>query len=179
VKRGPYAKVAARNAQLLERIRDLKAEHPFWGYRRIWVMKAAGLLVRPNLKLRAKRKAGTKKPRPTRPNEWWGVDMTKVMIEGLRLGLPRGRARLAQHRALSCGPWRSWCGCTSGPARPPSSKPSTAGSPTTTLHHNTHLSMPLKRRGFAERAAIPWGISGSVWHDGRCAERPARRAKLG
>jgi transposase-like protein len=36
VKRGPYAKVAARNAQLLERIRALKAEHPFWGYRRIW-----------------------------------------------------------------------------------------------------------------------------------------------
>ena len=35
VRRGPYAKVAARNAELLERIRELKAEHPFWGYRRI------------------------------------------------------------------------------------------------------------------------------------------------
>ena len=63
--------MAARNAELLERIRALKAEHPFWGYRRIWaylryvdglvvnqkrvysVMKAADLLVRPNLKLRA------------------------------------------------------------------------------------------------------------------------------
>jgi hypothetical protein len=22
------------------------------------------------------------KPRPTRPNEWWGIDMTKVMVEG-------------------------------------------------------------------------------------------------
>jgi putative transposase len=70
--RGPYAKVAARNAALLERIRNLKAEHPFWGYRRIWaylryvdglvvnqkrvygVMKAADLLVRPNPKLRAR-----------------------------------------------------------------------------------------------------------------------------
>lgn len=44
MRRGPYAKVVERNAQLLERIRDLKAEHPFWGYRRIWVripMKAA------------------------------------------------------------------------------------------------------------------------------------------
>jgi hypothetical protein len=29
--RGPYAKVAARNAALLERVRELKAEHPFWG----------------------------------------------------------------------------------------------------------------------------------------------------
>jgi hypothetical protein len=100
VRRGPYAKVTQRNAVLLERIRELKAEHPFWGYRRIWaylryvdglvvnqkrvygVMKAANLLVRPNPKLRAKRKADTRKPRPTRPNEWWGIDLTKVMIEG-------------------------------------------------------------------------------------------------
>jgi transposase-like protein len=99
VRRGPYTKVAARNAHLLERIRALKAEHPFWGYRRIWaylryvdgmvvnqkrvyVMKANDLLVRPNPKLRARRKANTRKPRPTRPNEWWGIDMTKVMIEG-------------------------------------------------------------------------------------------------
>ena len=22
------------------------------------------------------------KPRPSRPNEWWGIDMTKVMVEG-------------------------------------------------------------------------------------------------
>ena len=98
--RGPYAKVAARNAELLARIRALKADHPFWGYRRIWaylryvdglavnqkrvysVMKAADLLVKPNLKLRARRKPDTQKPRPDRPNEWWGIDMTKVMIEG-------------------------------------------------------------------------------------------------
>jgi putative transposase len=98
--RGPYAKVAARNAALLERVRELKAEHPFWGYRRVWaylryvdrfvvnqkrvygLMKTNDLLVRPNPKLRAKRKPDTRKPRPTRPNEWWGIDMTKVMIEG-------------------------------------------------------------------------------------------------
>lgn len=99
MRRGPYAKVAARNAQLLERIRVLKADHPFWGYRRVWaylryvdgltvnqkriygIMKATELIVKPNPKLRAKRKADTRKPRPTRPNEWWGIDMTKVMIE--------------------------------------------------------------------------------------------------
>ena len=100
MRRGPYTKVAQRNAALLERIRALKADHPFWGYRRMWaylryvdglvvnqkriygVMKAADLLVRPNLKLRARRKADTKKPRPTCPNQWWGIDMTKVMIDG-------------------------------------------------------------------------------------------------
>ncbi len=27
-------------------------------------------------------KADTKMPKPTRSNEWWGIDMTKVMIEG-------------------------------------------------------------------------------------------------
>jgi transposase InsO family protein len=98
--RGPYAKVATRNGALLERVRELKAEHPFWGYRRVWaylryvdglrlnqkriygVMKANDLLVKPNPKLRARRKADTRKPRPSRPNEWWGIDMTKVMIEG-------------------------------------------------------------------------------------------------
>jgi putative transposase len=47
-------------------------------------MEAADLLVKPNLKLRAKPKADTTKPRPTRPNHWWGIDMTKVMIPGLR-----------------------------------------------------------------------------------------------
>lgn len=100
MRRGPYAKVAARNAQLLERIRVIKAGHPFWGYRRVWaylryvdgltvnqkriygIMKATELIVKPNPKLRAKRKADTRKPRPTRPNEWWGIDVTKVMIEG-------------------------------------------------------------------------------------------------
>jgi transposase InsO family protein len=34
--------------------------------------------------------------------------------------------------------------------------------PTTTAHHNTHLSMWLKRRGFADWDAIPWGILDSV-----------------
>ena len=32
----------------------------------------------------------------------------------------------------------------------------------TTAHQNTHLSMLLKKRGFADRDAIPWGILGSV-----------------
>ena len=69
--RGPYAKVTARNGALLERVRELKADHPFWGYRRVWaylryidaltvnqkrvygVMKANDLLVKPNPKLLA------------------------------------------------------------------------------------------------------------------------------
>jgi len=100
MKRGPYAKVAERNASIVARIKELKADHPFWGYRRIWahlcfvdeivvgqnrvyrLMSEHELLVKPNTRLRAKRSASRPKPRPTRPNEWWGIDMTKVMIDG-------------------------------------------------------------------------------------------------
>ncbi len=46
------------------------------------MLKVNNLLVKPNLRLLAKRKVNTSKPRPTRPNEWWGIDMTKIMIDG-------------------------------------------------------------------------------------------------
>ncbi len=45
-------------------------------------MREHDLLVTPNLRLRAKRTVQTRKPRPTAPNAWWGIDMTKVMLEG-------------------------------------------------------------------------------------------------
>jgi len=98
--RGPYAKVLDRNGSVLEKIKMIKADHPFWGYRRVWahlkyidglsvnkkrvyrLMKENGLSVKPNLKLRARRKANSSKPKPVRPNQWWGIDMTKVMIDG-------------------------------------------------------------------------------------------------
>ena len=90
--------VTQTNSALLERIQQLKAEHPYWGYRRIWaylkhherlpinpkrvhrLMKLHNLLVPKNLKLRAPRKATTRKPRTCEPNRYWGIDMTKVMI---------------------------------------------------------------------------------------------------
>jgi putative transposase len=92
--------VTPRDEGLLPRIQGLKAEHPFWGDRRIWaylhfveglsvnkkrvlrLMREHHLLVPPNLKLKAKRAPTRGKPRPTRPNEWWGIDMTKVLVEG-------------------------------------------------------------------------------------------------
>jgi transposase InsO family protein len=95
--RGPYLRVAERNRDLLAAIRAVKADHPFWGYRRIWaylrfvlglavnkkrvyrLMREHGLVVAPNTRLRAARTPSRPKPRPTRPNQWWGIDMTKVM----------------------------------------------------------------------------------------------------
>jgi putative transposase len=94
-------RIVQRNEALLQRIQALKAEHPFWGYRRIWaylrfveqwpvnkkrilrLMREHHLLVSPNGKLKAKRTPTRSKPKPTRPNEWWGIDMTKVLVQGV------------------------------------------------------------------------------------------------
>ena len=93
------ATVAKRNESIVQRIHTLKAEHPFWGYRRIWaqlrfvdgllinkkrvlrLMRAHALLVKPNDRLKATRTPGRSKPRPTAPQQWWGIDMTKVLVE--------------------------------------------------------------------------------------------------
>jgi len=86
--------------RLLSLIRPLKADHPFWGYRRIWaylkyrlnqpvnkkrilrIMRENNLLVKPNLRLKARRhnQNNRNKPKATRVNQFWGIDMTKVMI---------------------------------------------------------------------------------------------------
>jgi transposase InsO family protein len=95
--RAESATVVARNAVVVERIRELKADHPFWGYRRVWatlrftdkllitqkrvrrLMQKHGLLVAATTTLRALRTPTRSKPRPTEPDQWYGIDMTKVM----------------------------------------------------------------------------------------------------
>lgn len=87
--------------RILELIRPIKAEQPNWGYRHVWaylkyrqghqinkkriyrIMKENELLVRPNLRLKARRdnQNNRSKPHAMRPNEFWGIDMTKVMID--------------------------------------------------------------------------------------------------
>jgi hypothetical protein len=42
-------------------------------------LKENGLLLRNSTRLLAKRVSSTRKPRPERANEWWGIDMTKVL----------------------------------------------------------------------------------------------------
>lgn len=99
--RARSARVIDADAELLERIRPIKAEHPFWGWRRVWawlrfhhgvtinkkrverVMRENGLMVKAHAGLRASRVPQRSKPRPERPNQWWGIDMTKVMVEGV------------------------------------------------------------------------------------------------
>ena len=98
MKRGKYQKVIKRDQAILVIIRNIKADHPAWGYRRIWaslkydhdhhinqkrvyrIMKDNGLLVNKNNRLKASRTPTKSKPRPNHPNQWWGIDMTKTMI---------------------------------------------------------------------------------------------------
>lgn len=98
MKRRASQAVTERNLPIFGRIKEIKAEHPFWGYRRIWahlryidglnvnkkrvlrLMQIHGLVVKPNHRLKAIRTPLRSKPQPTRPNQWWGIDMTKVMV---------------------------------------------------------------------------------------------------
>jgi putative transposase len=88
--------VAQRHHSLLERRRELKAEHPFWGYRRMWAYRRVveqqpvntkriwrlrrepHLLVQPTMQVKAKRTPTGRQPSPPKPNAWWGIEMPQV-----------------------------------------------------------------------------------------------------
>jgi len=88
------------NAKLTARLKELRVDHPFWGYRRMtaWLNHREGYavnrkriyrLMRENSLLveqkryKAVRTSQRSKPRATRPNQFWGIDMTKFMVPGL------------------------------------------------------------------------------------------------
>jgi len=90
----------ATDERLREQICRICATHPFWGYRRVtawlryreatWVnhkkvlrlMQEAGLTVKQKPRP-ALEKQQPAKPRAERPNQYWGIDMTKFMIPTL------------------------------------------------------------------------------------------------
>lgn len=92
-------KVHKRNKPILDQIQALKPEHPFWGYRRIWahlkfidkidvnkkrvlrLMKEHHLIVNHETKLKAKRTPEKSKPKAEKPNEIYGIDMTKIKLK--------------------------------------------------------------------------------------------------
>lgn len=95
MRKTPSLKIIRRNKPILEMIEKLKAEHPFWGYRRIWahltyvnklevnkkrvyrLMKLHDLIVTKNTRIKAKRTPNRPKPQAEKPNQLWGIDMTK------------------------------------------------------------------------------------------------------
>jgi putative transposase len=90
------------DSHILLQIHAIKSDHPYWGYRRVWaymkyrlnvavnkkriyrIMKEQNLLIKPNLRLKAKRdnQYNRNKPHANRINQFWGTDMTKVMLPG-------------------------------------------------------------------------------------------------
>ena len=86
------------NKNILKLILEIKKEHPFWGYRRVWayirnyhgiivnhkriyrLMEMNNLLCKKPHKNKATRTNMRPKPRADRPNQYWGIDMTKIMI---------------------------------------------------------------------------------------------------
>src|SRR5882762_6358753 len=76
--------VTQRDQQLLPRVQQLKADHPAWGYRRIW----AYLKYRDGLAVNKKRlyrllgehRLLAHQTRRLRANELWGIDMTKILV---------------------------------------------------------------------------------------------------
>ena len=89
-----------RDEALLEKIKALKTDHPFWGYRRVWawlryrenlginqkrvrrIMKENGLMAIQTVH-KAKRTSQKSKPRAERPRQYWGIDMTKFLISSI------------------------------------------------------------------------------------------------
>lgn len=88
-----------RDQNTLRLIQTIKLDHPLWGYRRVWcylryrmkiiigknrvhrVMKEQKMLVTKNQRLKAKRGHSNRpKPQATRPNQFWGIDMTKIKL---------------------------------------------------------------------------------------------------
>ena len=91
-------RVRQRDQLLVPRLQQLKADHPAWGYRRVWaylkyreglpvnkkrvyrLLQEHRLLAHQTRKLRATRTPVRSKPRAQRPNELWGIDMTKILV---------------------------------------------------------------------------------------------------
>ena len=100
MKRAKSLSVLKRNQTLLEQIKEIKTDHPLWGYRRIWsylkyrqgiavnkkrvyrLMKEQDLIVTPQKRLKAKRGPMRPKPHADHPNHFWGIDMTKIKLHG-------------------------------------------------------------------------------------------------
>jgi len=96
--RRPAEKTASTlNQVLVERLKELRVGHPFWGYRRMtaWLkyreglsvnrkrihrlMRENGLLVE-QVRHKALRTSQRGKPKATQPNQYWGIDMTKFLL---------------------------------------------------------------------------------------------------
>ncbi len=86
-----------RDGVVVEKLKELRLLHPFWGYRRMtaWLnhreglvvnrkrvyrlMRGNGLLVE-QVRHKAVRSSQRGKQKATRPSQYWGIDMTKFIL---------------------------------------------------------------------------------------------------
>lgn len=84
---------------IANRIACVKAEHPYWGYRRVWawlrrregllindkriyrIMKERSLLCPHKRSRKIADREPKAKPRATQINQFWGTDMTKIYVD--------------------------------------------------------------------------------------------------
>ena len=89
-----------KDAEILKKIKAIKTDHPFWGYRRVWawlrrrekveinqkrvrrIMKEHGLITSRRV-FQAKRTPQRSKPRADQPKQYWGIDMSKFLIPAI------------------------------------------------------------------------------------------------
>lgn len=86
-----------KEACLVEKIKKIRGDHLFWGYRRVkaYLKRQYGITVSYNRiyrlmkkhellvdrkRYKAKRTPQKDKPKPVKSNQWWGIDMTKFYI---------------------------------------------------------------------------------------------------
>ena len=87
-----------KNHEIIERIKQIKKDHPFWGYRRVWaylnhrdhilinkkktlrLLKEANLLVDRHIHKVKRTPSQRSKPQASKPLEIWGIDMTKFKL---------------------------------------------------------------------------------------------------
>ena len=99
MKRKRCLKRQEQDRHILPFIEQIKSEHPFWGYRRVWarlkfhhglvvnekrihrIMRESELTIKQRTALKAVR-TPKPKPRAEKPNQFWGIDMTKIWVQG-------------------------------------------------------------------------------------------------
>jgi len=95
-----WAEGDIKDCELLRKIKEIKTEHTFWGYRRVtaWLkhregirvnhkrvqrlMKEHGLTATQTIH-KAKRAPERSKPKAERPRQYWGIDMTKFLVSSI------------------------------------------------------------------------------------------------
>lgn len=96
IKNTLYSQKEENNQNITDKIKEIINKHPFWGYRRVcaYLNKRENITINKKKVLKLMRKEGLiqekkrykeqrehrNKPKANKPNQFWGIDMTKFML---------------------------------------------------------------------------------------------------